>query len=326
MTVTIAVTETAPSQDAPLVLPVFFPSVNHPDEPYPVPGSPAPTEIVDDFPQSGEECMEKAKAAGVKVRDFAHEPLPKGRDIRAPEMWLDPVEALVLHDRYIRVSSRRAPNYRLSGKLLHNLRALNWVTQEEAEFHWRPEDWTAMQQYMDRPLGPYPFCIPKVLKKPTAAYRAYMRQERYAPLPDDRPEAEIYVPPDEPGMDDGPQRVDRALLRRASAALYGGSTDGPAPTPARPTTVGTPNRSAPPPKGAHAAKKRRVSAPTPTASGAVTPQTTPSGTPAVGASQTLARDASHPTPPSRVSTPPAANGARPRGRGLARTQTYGRIS
>ena len=122
MTVTITVSNTAPDPEAPLFLPIVFPSVNgNADGVYTSPAATAPTEIVDFDDRTGEEHMENAKAAGVKVRDFAYEPLPKERDVRAPEFWSTPQEALVLHDRYIRAAPHRAANYRLPGKLLHNL-------------------------------------------------------------------------------------------------------------------------------------------------------------------------------------------------------------
>ncbi|KAL7278279.1 hypothetical protein ACG7TL_008255 [Trametes sanguinea] len=331
MTVTITVAKSAPAPAAPLILPIVFPSVNsesqNPDGDYAAPPSPAPTEIIDDpNSKTGEECMEEAKAEGVKVRDFAYEPLPKTRDPRAPELWHNPREVLALHDRYVRVSNYRASNYRLSGKLLHRLLASNWVTQKEAEANWRPEDWEAVNEYRSRPLGPYPFCIPKSLKKPTAAYRAYLIEDKFVTYPDDIPESQIYVPPDEADMDDGPARVKPELLHAAAAAIARApSNDLPAPI----TTIAP---SQPAPDTVHADKRRRISSGPSAGGAATTPQSTPpASSTTLGATRTPSRDlsSSAPTPP-RASTPPAASlpprPARGRGRGLARTQTFATIA
>ena len=98
-------------------LPIVLPDPHgDPNEPYVSPPSPVPTEIVEDVPeQSPEEIMEAAKATGVKVRDFAHEPRPLP-DIRAPELFRRPLEALILHDRYIRVRKKHKAYKREFGK------------------------------------------------------------------------------------------------------------------------------------------------------------------------------------------------------------------
>ncbi|KAI0668178.1 hypothetical protein C8Q78DRAFT_1048930 [Trametes maxima] len=319
MSVTLTVAKTVPPPDAPLVLPIIFPSVDRGgDEFYVSAASPAPTEIIDDVHENDEECMERAKAVGVKVRDFAYEPLAKPRDLRAPEVWTNPRETLVMHDRYVRTSLRCADNYRLSGKLLHRLLAINWVTQEEAEANWRPEDWKAVQEYVTRPLGAYPFCIPSGCKKPTAAYRAYMRNDKYLPLPDDLPEEKILVPADEPGMDDGPPRVDPAFLRAAVATLeraFSGGASRPSATP-----VATPPADI---VRTHVDKRRRVSGPTLSPAGSPAPQDTPPASPTRALGRTPSRSVSFSASSSRASTPPVAHipPRLARGRGLARTQT-----
>ncbi|KAI0700254.1 hypothetical protein C8T65DRAFT_580446 [Cerioporus squamosus] len=260
MTVT-GVTVAVATSELPLT-PIILPDIHsNPDEPYVAPPSPVPTEIVDDTPEkTGEELVEAAKAAGVKVRDFAHEPVPKTpRDPRAPEMWTRALENLIQHDRYIRRHPTEAAGMRLSGKILYNLLALGWVTREEAERNWREADWKAVSEYMSRPNGPYPVCIPKSHKRPTAAYRAALRMESFHSLEDDVPEECIYVPPDEPGMDDGPQRVSSLALRRAPAT----SSQSPA----------TGHRDASG-NDVHVDKRRRVSS---------------TGTPPAGPSRTLSR-------------------------------------
>ncbi len=220
MTVT-AVTVAAIPSDVPLT-PIILPDIySNPDEPYEAPPSPVPTEIVDDTPEkTAEEHVEAAKAVGVKVRDFAHEPVPKTpRDPRAPEMWTRALENLIQYDRYIRRHPTEGESMRLPGKVLCNLLALGWITHEEAERNWREGDWKAVGDYMSRPNGPYPVCIPKSHKRPTAAYRAALRMEAFRSLDDDVPEECIYVPPDEPGMDDGPQRITSFAQRFAHLPL-----------------------------------------------------------------------------------------------------------
>ncbi|KAI0824408.1 hypothetical protein BC628DRAFT_435163 [Trametes gibbosa] len=300
VTITVAQTPATLSPNAPLVLPIIFPSIQRTSsDAHSAPLSPAATEIIEAVDKGSDVCMVKAKAAGVKVRDFAYEPLPKARDIRAPEVWNNPLEVLIMHDRYIRVGARRVDTFRLSGKLLHRLLAIGWVTQEEADSHWRDEDWKAVSDYVSRPLGAYPFTIPSGLKKPTAAYRAALRLDQHIPAEDDLPEDKIVVPADEPGMDDGPPRVDATFLRRAVDALNGGAA------PYKPITSG--NADTP-----HVDKKQRLS----------TPEATPPTTPTRASVKTPSRNASTPRP----ATPPARPPRLTRGRGLARTETYGLIS
>ncbi|KAI0367062.1 hypothetical protein BV20DRAFT_970919 [Pilatotrama ljubarskyi] len=325
MTVTITASRATPVPEAPLVLPIIFPSVNRStNDAYVSPPSPAPTEIIEDPYKCSEVCMEEAKAVGVKVRDFAHEPLPKGRDIRAPELWTTPLEALVMHDRYIRVAAHRAANFRPSGRVLHRLLALNWVTQEEAEFHWRDEDWKAVNEYANRPLGAYPFCIPAGVKKPTAAYRAALRRDKYVPFQDDIPEEKIFVPEDEPGMDDGPARVDPAFLREAVATLRRSLS-----CVSSGLHFGAPSYSPPGPSDAdpvHVDKKRRVSGESPSVEAAATPENSPPTTPSRCPGQSTPRSASSAASSSRSSTPPVQSTAPRLARGgLARTETLSRI-
>ncbi|KAI0631403.1 hypothetical protein C8Q77DRAFT_1074499 [Trametes polyzona] len=332
MSITLTVAQNPPtaSQDAPLVLPIIFPSVNRKggDDAHPRPPSPAQTEIIEDVDEGSDICMEKAKALGVKVRDFAYEPLPAGRDRRAPEIWCDPLEALIMHDQYIRVAPRRAENLRPSGKHLYRLLALGWVTQEEAERHWRDEDWKAVKEYGDRPLGAYPFRIPAGSKKPTASYRAALRLDKHIPASDDLPEDQVYVPPDEPDMDDGPPRVDRTWLINTTHTLNLLDANPafpapPSPSPAAPAVSAA--RTASNPDAAHVAKKRRAGSSTPIAGESATPACTPPGTPAPdqAASSSAARAA---TPP-RSSTPRAPPPRLTRRRaGLARTQTFNVIA
>lgn len=325
--------------DAPfrsLLLPIMFPPVKRDtdkrdtDKPDACPPSPALTEIIDDVNEDSGDCMEKAKAAGVKVRDFAYEPLPKGPDPRAPEVWEAALNALIMHDRYIRVSPEDAAKIRLSGRDLYRLRQLGWVTKREEDEYWYDEDRKSMADYKARPLGPYPFCIKKAMKKPTAAYRTALRLETALelkikpppkadgtpnePEPEEDPSKVIDMSDlddmdDKDDMDDGPPRVDPGLLHAIAEKLCKATNS---------LAAAANNADA-----SHVDKKRRLSGPSPAASGPATPQSTPPASPAPGPVRMSSRTASHTGP----SAPSASPRRLRRGRGgLGRTQTFGAIA
>ncbi|OCH90398.1 hypothetical protein OBBRIDRAFT_835074 [Obba rivulosa] len=280
-----------------------------PTEP-PAPPSPAPTEIICPTPTQ-EELVDEARALGVKVRDFAYEPhaVPP-----AAEVWRNPLHTLVLHDRYIRAAPSAQAAFRLSGKLLRRLLAAGWVTAEEARRHWRAEDWALLRAYDARRAAPHPFvCVPAT-PKPTRDYRTALRLETYGSAPDDVPEDEIYMPPDEPGMYSGPRAEDspsgasdvRADKRRRTGADEGRASAGPSSQPlARRATEPAENPPSPPRPSSPAAPAPRHSSPasdypptepaTPAGSD-VTPPPTPAPGPAprrpparLGRTQTLLR-------------------------------------
>lgn len=314
---------TVPNPSHPTSEPIILPDVHHnPDEPYVAPPSPVPTEIwEEDVEESCEERMEAAKATGVKVRDFAYEPISKERgDPRAPEIWNNPRESLIMHDRYIRRDPTECEDMRLSGKVLYNLLITGWVTHEEASKNWRPGDWKVVNDYICRPNGPHPVRIPKHIKKPTAAYRAALRLQSFKTLDNDVPEQDIYVPPDEPGMDDGPKRM--ALPLQAYATVVAPPPDIPPPSGLRrrgfpPANVALAARAA---NDAHVDKRRRSSGES------ATPPATPPAGPSRTLSQSLSRSASFESL-SGSRTPPADEprpvGRRPRA--LQRTQTMASI-
>ncbi|KAI0922352.1 hypothetical protein AcV7_005905 [Taiwanofungus camphoratus] len=168
----------------------------------PVPGSPVPTEIIEDATQ--EEIVEAIKATGVKVRDFQYESQAY-LALRAPEVWRNPLHTLALFDRYVRVGPKDKPMYRLPGKMLRRLLDIGWVTPEEVARNLPDDDRRELDEYNNRPQGHYPFLIsPSNSRKPSAAYRARLRDRFYPPVAGDIPEEAIYTPPDEPGMDTGP--------------------------------------------------------------------------------------------------------------------------
>ncbi|TBU34357.1 hypothetical protein BD311DRAFT_793973 [Dichomitus squalens] len=151
-----------------------------------------PTETVDNevpVEPTSEEYLAVTNRLGVKLRDFAYEPRPKGRDIRAPETWSQPLDTLVLHDRYIRLEPSSA---RHGGKMLWSILSTGLVTREEAEIDWRPE--------AER----------KVYNAYQAAYRKSLLEGSFhSPFwaAEVRPERVIYIPPDVKGMVDGPKNL-----------------------------------------------------------------------------------------------------------------------
>ncbi|TBU43725.1 hypothetical protein BD309DRAFT_959943 [Dichomitus squalens] len=357
----ISVIVSDPATDSPTLTPIILPDIrHHPDEPYVTPPSPVPTEIVEEPAESTpEEYLAATKRSGVKVRDFAYEPRPKGRDIRAPETWSKPLDTLVLHDRYIRLepsSARYGPG--LPGKMLWGLLSTGLVTREEAEINWRPEaEWKAYNAYVNRPQGPHPIALPADFKKPTAAYRKSLLESSFhSPFwaEDVRSELEIYIPPDVEGMVDGPKnlpdsrrglrRIIRAPPNPQYVAVYD-RPEQPAPTRSNPlpalSTPSQPRLATPSASSAghnaavnsvHVDKRRRTSGPAATPSGigasATPPATSPGGTPSnVGG--TLSRSVSYGSlsgSSARSETPPVDEAPhRPLSGNLARTSTLSRI-
>ncbi|KZT01996.1 uncharacterized protein LAESUDRAFT_444991 [Laetiporus sulphureus 93-53] len=163
----------------------------------PAPSSPTPTEI-EERPPEQKAIVEEIKALGIKVRDFAYEPSFLSR--RVPELWRQPLHTLALHDKYIRAGPGRAAPFRLPGKMLWRLLHSGLVRIEEARRNWSDEDWKAVEEYQNRPGGPYPYRMLRV-RRPKAALLAQLRSKLY-PQKGDISEEKIYVPPDEVGVDD----------------------------------------------------------------------------------------------------------------------------
>ncbi|CCM06274.1 uncharacterized protein FIBRA_08524 [Fibroporia radiculosa] len=166
------------------------------------PPSPTDTEIAEDIPcfQGQAACVAAAIAAGVKVRDYAYEPV--SATMRLPELWPSPRQTLTTHDCYIHAVPARSEIYRLPVKMLWRLIDSGLVSAEEVQRNWPPDDRAAVDAYKARPGGPYPYRMPPT-KKPTAAYRTVLRLRALVSPADVFAERAVYVPPDEPGMDDG---------------------------------------------------------------------------------------------------------------------------
>jgi hypothetical protein len=159
----------------------------------PEPASPAATEIAYDISYvepSPEDHMETLRAAGIKVRDFAYEPMPNSS--KAPEVF-DPVPSLIAADWHMRNPEK---NYGLlSPKGLFRLIKMGWLTVTDVRLNLHPREYAALAQYNDRPDEQrYPFVvIPPGQPIPTPSQRVRLR--RQAGLnshPDDVPDSEFF--------------------------------------------------------------------------------------------------------------------------------------
>lgn len=277
------------------------------------PPSPVPTEIIDVEP---EDFVSTSKRHGVRVRDFVLESATSSRP-RIPEVWVRPIQTLAQHDMYIRRPSD-GPYYSLTGKSLWRLLQLGWVTREEAKRHWAESDWKNLEEYENRPQGPYPFVISPRHAKPTAALRSAIRIHQYGlPGPDDIPDEDIYVPADEPDMWDGDiEETELDLARQEKKRKVGGSS--PMSTPSEPSQPPSSEPPADTPILSHPALPSVEASPQLRRTPSIT-LTVPSNaprTPSISRSSSLADLAS--------ATPVAAteeSQSRQTRRGLSRTQT-----
>ncbi|KAH7921688.1 hypothetical protein BV22DRAFT_710684 [Leucogyrophana mollusca] len=110
--------------------------------------SPAPTEIIPiDLTQ--EECVEDIQRQGIKVRDFAYEPVPV--ETRAPELF-DP---LLAWSQYEAALTHPNPNRTaMLGRTIRRLLDLGWVTVDDQE-KWLEQDRDALADHDSRPTYPW---------------------------------------------------------------------------------------------------------------------------------------------------------------------------
>ena len=155
----------------------------------PEPASPAPTEIACDIShieQPHEERLETLRAAGIKVRDFAHEPTPNF--IKAPELF-DPVLCLIAADWHMRNPDKN--HGLLSPKALFRLVKMGWLTLEDVRRFFDPYDYVALAHYNDGPdERRYPFVVASPNEAiPTPSQRVRLRRQAgLATYPDDYPD------------------------------------------------------------------------------------------------------------------------------------------
>ena len=155
----------------------------------PEPASPATTEIACDIShieQPPEERLETLRAAGVKVRDFAHEPTPNS--IKSPGLF-DPVPCLIAADWHMRNPDKN--HGLLSPKALFRLIKMGWLTLEDVRRYFDLYDYVALAHYNDRPDEQrYPFVVASRNEAmPTPSQRVRLRRQAgLATYPDDYPD------------------------------------------------------------------------------------------------------------------------------------------
>jgi hypothetical protein len=116
--------------------------------------------------------MENLQAAGIKVRDYAYEPLPNAR--KAPEVF-DPVPPLIAADWHMRNPSK---NYGLlTPKALFRLIKIGWLTLADVARHFSPVEFATLREYNDLPdERRYPFVVPAHDTMPSPEQRVRMRR------------------------------------------------------------------------------------------------------------------------------------------------------
>ena len=155
--------------------------------------SPAPTEIALDVLEytepTPEERIRALQAAGIKVRDFAHEPQPSTS--KAPEVF-DPLPSLIATDWHMRNPEKN--HGVLSGKALFRLIKLGWLSMAEVAKRVHVREYTALAQYSDRPDEErYPFVVAPTGTMPTPSQRVRMRRNAgFRSHPDDLPDRDFF--------------------------------------------------------------------------------------------------------------------------------------
>lgn len=194
--------------------------------------SPAPTEIALDIIEytepTPEERIRALQAEGIKVRDFALEPLPSSS--KAPEVF-DPLPSLIATDWHMRNPEKNRGGVP-GGKALFRLVKLGWLSMGEVAKRVHVREFTALAQYSDRPDEErYPFVVAPSGPMPTPSQRVRMRRNAgFRTYPDDLPDREFFGydptghsdeeqeerPPAQPEAEAGePQSKRRKLKSRA---------------------------------------------------------------------------------------------------------------
>lgn len=152
-----------------------------------IPISPSATEVVD---HDGPDFVRTAKALGIKVRDFAHEP-PKPNAMPSPELFSGPFYLLLFLDVHYRRPWDEA--YFLCGKNLRRLLDIGYVSEEEKEKYWTERDKRILAQYDTKPKYPYIICHPD-RKLPKREFRIAMRKLVYGVVKDEVPDEQFDIP------------------------------------------------------------------------------------------------------------------------------------
>ncbi|KAI5999089.1 hypothetical protein EDD15DRAFT_130846 [Pisolithus albus] len=121
--------------------------------------SPVPTEIIPADP-TPEEIVEDIQHMGIKVRDFAYEPIPQAQ--LAPELF-DPIMAYNYYEDALANTDPQRPPY--SGRNLRRLIDLGWVSEAVDRPRWQKKDIEALKAFDSRPHYPWrAYKLPKPTK------------------------------------------------------------------------------------------------------------------------------------------------------------------
>lgn len=178
-----------PGPSTPIYSPPPSPKLPH----YPRAPSPVPTLIID---EDQADTVERVKKMGVKVRDYAEEP----RANPTPEVYRMAVHDLANWDAYLRKRYMKPFKERglglgptgVHGKVLRRLLAMGWITEEERQRNFLPNDTAALQAYDSSPSSQYPWRMVCGLDKPTPLERRDNWRRKFPPRGDDIPESEIF--------------------------------------------------------------------------------------------------------------------------------------
>ncbi|KAG6331023.1 hypothetical protein ID866_8068 [Astraeus odoratus] len=111
--------------------------------------SPAPTEIIP-TDLTPEEIIEDIKRMGIKVRDFAYEPIPEEK--HAPEIF-DPVMSWNQYEDAIANPDPKRNAF--SGRALRRLLDLGWISEAADRSRWMKKDREALEEFDSRPQYPW---------------------------------------------------------------------------------------------------------------------------------------------------------------------------
>jgi hypothetical protein len=163
-----------------------------PSTSYPLPPSPAPTEIVPDIEQkeiTAEDHKAILLAEGIKVRDFIYKTVPNS--CKAPEVF-NPLPSLIAADWHMRNPEK---NYsQLRGKAWFRLIKIGWLSMTEVAKRVHEYEFSALAQYSERPEEErYPFVVVPNEPMPTPSQRVRMRRNAgFRSYADDVPDREFF--------------------------------------------------------------------------------------------------------------------------------------
>jgi len=186
---------------------------------YPREPSPVPTLIVDEE-QSVK--VERAEKEGVKVRDYALEPI----NPPVPEVYRYAPLDLANYDAYLRKRHTYpfvTRGLALSptgghGKVLRRLLDLGWITPEEREKNFSEFDNNALGVYDNSPCANYPWRVPKNLQQPSPLERRDFWMLRFPPAAQDVAESSIFSSVTFTEEDENEHRRKRAKQEEARLA------------------------------------------------------------------------------------------------------------